>query len=270
MGKQHIEPSIDLVSFSCPHCGALAHQTWFDVYADRIEEGAPHRETRLSLAGVLTDPTIQVEMRERLRAYFERLLRGEVFLEKNEKSLYGLASLENVWVSRCYSCEQEALWVADHVVYPSIAAAGVDPSPDLSDDIKRDFKEAASILNASPRGAAALLRLCIQKLCIEFGEPGQNLNDDIGRLVNGKGLDRHIQQALDIVRVVGNNAVHPGQIDLRDDRDTALKLFGLVNEIAEELITRPRRIEKLYVGVVPESARAQIAKRDGKPTEPTT
>jgi hypothetical protein len=98
-------------------------------------------------------------------------------------------------------------------------------------------------------------------VCIQLGEPGKSLNDDIGALVK-KGLDPHMQQALDIVRVVGNNAVHPGQIDLRDDRDAALKLFELVNEIAQELITRPRRMEKLYKHVVPESDRQKIAKRD--------
>ncbi len=262
MSKAPVNPSTRLVSFSCPHCGAHSHQTWHDVYADRLEGGkTPSRPAPDTLEKMTRD--VPPEVLARIRAYIARLLRGEVFLEPTEKQLYKPPQLENVWVSLCYSCEQPSVWVHDSVVHPAIAAAGIDPNDDLSDDIKHDFKEANAILNASPRGAAALLRLCIQKLCAQLGEKGKNLNDDIASLVS-KGLDEHVRQALDIVRVVGNNAVHPGQIDLGDDRDTALKLFELVNEIAEDRITRPARTRKLYEKVVPESARKAIEKRDGK------
>src|SRR5229473_2853992 len=50
----------------------------------------------------------------------------------------------------------------------------------------------------------------------------------------------------DIIRVIGNNAVHPGTIDLRDDQATALALFDLLNLIVDEMITRPREIDEIY------------------------
>jgi hypothetical protein len=78
------------------------------------------------------------------------------------------------------------------------------------------------------------------------------------------GLDPRIQKALDIVRVVGNNAVHPGVIDIRDDKPIALKLFELVNLIAETLISVPKHIANTYETVVPETAKKQIEKRDKK------
>ena len=127
-------------------------------------------------------------------------------------------------------------------------------------DVRRDYEEAGTILDASPRGAAALLRLAVEKLCKGLGEPGRDLNADIASLV-AKGLDQRVQQALDVVRVIGNNSVRPGQIDLRDDRATAETLFGLVNLICEKMITEPKHVDELYTKL-PEAARQAIEKRD--------
>lgn len=55
---------------------------------------------------------------------------------------------------------------------------------------------------------------------------GKNIDDDIVRLVK-KGLNQTIQKALDAARVIGNEAVHPGTLDLKDNHDTALKFSSL-------------------------------------------
>ena len=138
--------------------------------------------------------------------------------------------------------------------------AQFEPNPDLPVEIREDFGEAAKIFPTSPRGAAALLRLAIQKICVELGEPGKDLNRDIASLVK-KGLHVHVQQALDYVRVIGNNAVHPGQIDVKDDGATAEKLFGLINVIAEIMISQPKHIQQIY-GTLPETVRTAIDRRD--------
>src|SRR5262249_34300435 len=126
--------------------------------------------------------------------------------------------------------------------------------------VMADFEEAREIVNASPRGAAALLRLSIQKLCTHLGEKGKNIDDDIAALVQ-KGLNPLVQKALDIVRVIGNEAVHPGVLDLKDDRDTASKLFELVNSIADQMISHPKAVETLYEKL-PEKKRKAIEERD--------
>ena len=159
----------------------------------------------------------------------------------------------------CCSCKDYTIWRSRKMLYPEDSRVQ-PPNPDLMDDIKEDYLEAMSIANKSPRGTAALLRLCIQKLCKQLGEKGENLNIDIANLVK-KGLPVGIQQALDIVRVIGNNAVHPGQIDIKDDRDTAMKLLDLINLIAAVMITQPKQVEKLY-NSLPESEREKIQKRD--------
>jgi len=146
------------------------------------------------------------------------------------------------------------------MVYPKNLTAPT-PNVDLPEDITKDFEEARAILNDSPRGAAALLRLAIQKLCKELGQTGENINSDVASLVQ-QGLPVPVQQSLDIVRVVGNNAVHPGQIDLQDDKETVNKLFGLVNLITEIMISQPKHVKALYESTVPESQRKAVEERD--------
>ena len=72
-----------------------------------------------------------------------------------------------------------------------------------------------------------------------------------------------VQKSLDIVRVIGNEAVHPGVIDLNDDRDTASQLLILINSIADQMISHPKKVEELY-GKLPESKREAIEKRNNK------
>jgi uncharacterized protein DUF4145 len=162
-------------------------------------------------------------------------------------------------LARCGHCGDFSFWVDARLVFPE-ASSAPPPNPDLPAAILPDYKEASGIVGRSPRGAAALLRLCIQKLCKELGLSGKNINEDIGKLVR-RGLSPQIQQALDVVRVIGNNAVHPGELDLRDDQATALKLFSLVNLIGYAMITHPKEISELYAGL-PEAAKAGIEKRD--------
>jgi hypothetical protein len=91
---------------------------------------------------------------------------------------------------------------------------------------------------------------------------GKNLNEDIGELVK-QGLPVQVQQSLDIVRVVGNNQVHPGVLDVRDDAAMATTLFELVNIIVEDRIARPQQVAALCAKL-PETARKQIEQRDAK------
>lgn len=167
---------------------------------------------------------------------------------------------ENFWICRCAACQQCSIWMKKQLVYPSQSTAPT-ANPDLPEDIKADYEEARNIVSLSPRGAAALLRLAIQKLCKHLGEAGENINADTKSLVE-KGLSPMVQQALDTVRVVGNNAVHPGQIDLNDDPDIAAHLFGLVNVITEVMVSQPKHVSNIYTSVVPQSQRDAIAKRD--------
>jgi hypothetical protein len=165
-----------------------------------------------------------------------------------------------VGLSYCIHCQEFALWLFDKMIAP-VRGNAPPPNADLPPDVKGLYEEAASISALSPRGAAALLRLAIQHLATHLGGEGKNINADIASLVS-KGLPLKVQQALDIVRVVGNNAVHPGQVDT-DDPKVVGELFVLVNLIAEYMISMPNRVSGLYEKL-PEPAREAIEKRDGK------
>lgn len=170
--------------------------------------------------------------------------------------------IDKLFIAVCSHCSELSIWYDEKMIYPDKTNI-IEPNYDLNEDIKKDYLEAASILNKSPRGAAALLRLSIQKLCKQLGESGKNINDDIASLVK-KGLPAQIQKALDIVRVVGNESVHPGQIDLNDNQEIANKLFDLINIIAQVMITQPKEISALYENIIPDDKKEAIEKRDNK------
>jgi hypothetical protein len=71
--------------------------------------------------------------------------------------------------------------------------------------------------------------------------------------------DRHLPN-IARARVVDNNAVHPGQIDV-DDKATAISLFQLLNLIIERCVTIPKKLEEMYANLPP-GALEQIKKRD--------
>jgi hypothetical protein len=266
-------PSVESKDFACPHCGAHAHQLWYETRANFLtdEQGKP------SLPFVPRQEHVDhfdeerqsrgnsQEARERFDHVYQhasRMIEGLPFLgpELPYNTSRGLP-LNNVWVSRCHACSELALWVYDALIYPP-ARTGPLPNADLPTDALRDYEEASSILALSPRGAAALLRLTIEKLCRHIGAQGDDLNKMIGWLV-ANGLPVKIQQALDTVRVIGNEAVHPGTLDLRDDGATAAKLFELVNIIADAMISQPKRVEKLF-DKIPPKKKAGIFERDAK------
>lgn len=166
-------------------------------------------------------------------------------------------------ISTCARCEKRSFWFGDgeraHMVIPRKALAPL-PHADMPANVVSDYSEARNICGDSPRGAAALLRLCVQNLCIHLGGSGKNINDDIALLVKN-GLPQEIQQALDIVRVVGNNSVHPGELSTQDVQDVALSLFGLLNMIVEDRIARPKKLAAMFANL-PTGAQQAIAKRD--------
>lgn len=164
-------------------------------------------------------------------------------------------------VSFCSKCGNYSLWLDERMIYPISSIAPL-PVEEMPKDVKEDFLEARRIVNESPRGACALLRLALEKLLHDIGEPGKKIDHNISVLV-GKGIPSKIQKAMDSVRIIGNEAVHPGLIDLKDDKDTAIVLFTLLNVIVDVIIVQEKKINSMYE-MLPESKKEGIENRDRK------
>ena len=168
----------------------------------------------------------------------------------------------NLEMKICSNCGMYHIYKDAEEIYPGLSDIPI-PHEKMPESVKKIYNEAREVFPKSPRASTALLRLSLQILCKELGEEGKNINNDIHNL-HQKGLNQKIINSLDIVRVLGNEAVHPGEIDLSDDKEIALNLFDIMNSIIEDTIAsqiRNKNIEKIYSSL-PESKVKAIENRD--------
>jgi len=234
--------------FQCPHCKTFATQEWFNA-----------NEAGITAMQIIDHLYLNYRSNISVTAQ-EYIMRFLSSVDNNfQDRLYHFVP-KKFSVATCASCEEFTLWVNEEIIYPKKTTVP-PPNEDLNEDIKTLYIEASSILIDSPKGATALLRLALQMLLKQIGKDGKKINDDIKELVS-EGLSPTIQQALDLLRVIGNNAVHPGQINLDDNAEIAQKLFSILNFIADELITKPKELEKLYADLIPLDTQEHIKQRD--------
>lgn len=243
------KPTYKKGEYYCPYCNAYAHQEWNKIIHHNDDEVD-------SLPSYEAIPLTRNNKAEGIVA--SHSAPPAQYLVQN---YVPTTKVESASLSRCSHCKQYAFWIKDKMVYPVVSLAPL-PSDDMPEDVKADYKEAASIVEASPRASSALLRLALQKLMPHLGEKGKNINEDISNLVN-KGLSTDIQQALDLVRVVGNESVHPGVFDLKDDKETAYFLFESLNLIVYDTITRKKELDAMYNNL-PKDKLDGIKNRDKK------
>lgn len=156
----------------------------------------------------------------------------------------------------CMHCRTPSIWKTYHVkqgnqaesstmIYPIIEFDAPEPSADMPSEILKDYDEAARIHHISKRGSAALLRLALQKLLKHLGEKGENINEDIRALEKKNILAPEVIDIADAVRLIGNNAVHPGKLSDTDFDDVASSLFKLINYIVKTAITDPKERKRI-------------------------
>ena len=174
----------------------------------------------------------------------------------------------------CSRCHDSSLWRHGNpfifgevegdgtMIYPDNGSVPL-PEKDMPEDVKRDYAEAAMIFSRSPRGAAALLRLGLQKLCKHLGEEGKNINSDIRELARKNTFPPLVVKVADTLRITGNNAVHPGEMSDEDFDHVAGKMFGLLNFMIKKSISEPKELEALYQ-LIPEAPRRSAELKDAQ------
>ena len=232
----HIAPEYRKPDFHCPHCDVYSHQNWSDIC--RYNRDFFIKEAR----------------------YFLHR-KGTAYLESFLNEIYTNSYISDSSFAFCEHCQKYSIWINEKMIYPHSSTAPL-PIDEMPENVKELFNEARAVLNQSPRGACALLRLAIQYIVKELGEDEKNLNKEIDSLVE-KGLPEKMQQALDTIRVIGNNAIHPGKIDVKDNLEIAHSLFKLLNFISEKMIKDNKEIENIFSSL-PKDAKETIKKRDSK------
>lgn len=222
--SRYVVPNLRTVSFTCPTCGSLAQQK------------------KSSLDYYLNLATHKFDMRD-----------ANYSDHKGEKLL--------IDITTCQSCFNYHIWINSKMVTPEVSNIPM-PLEDMPEKVKDIYNEARGVFSKSYKAATALLRLALEYLCDDLSAKGKDVNEKIGYLVS-RGLPIEIQQALDTVRIAGNNAVHPGVIDLEDNDTSAILLFEMLNLIVDNRIIQPLKIRKFY-SALPEGSRKGIEKRDNK------
>jgi len=234
MASHEVEPQLGAESFSCPHCSAVAHHDWYSLLL--MPENAA--ELRVLTPEAVTVSTLregegELDDINEIDQFVERLKKNELTFEYQKHSQSVKVKMANLHVSNCHSCNGFSLWVSGRLVFPY----NVEKTPDL---VEQDVEEAAAILNKSPRGATALMRVCIQKLVPLLKQDGNSLNDYISSLVR-KGLEVEIQQAMEVLQVLRSDPAQLTNFDLQEDKGMAIRLFDTLKAILERRMLKNSR-----------------------------
>lgn len=227
--------------FYCPHCNIKAKQDWYHV--------------------MLNERVVNEYITPKIESYYD-VIEGAGYFEYEDSDIRE----DNILAfSMCHACGKYSLWSDHTLVYPQKNVVK-PPSDFMPSDVKEIYQEASGVLTISPRASSALLRLALERLLPQVGAKKDSINNMIGQLVSEKKIMRRTKEAMDALRIIGNDSIHSNEIVLDENRDeekTALTLFRLLNRIVNETIGAEKELEEIYNGL-PKSKLDGIKNRDQK------
>lgn len=208
--------------FTCPHCDVTAKQKWYSNNYAKSRTGIDEKG---------------------------RYINASPFLhECSNDEIAKWAFCE------CEHCKTISVWHSSSMIYPEHCPVD-EPNADMPLNVRKRYIEASKVIALSPVSAAALLRLALQILLQEVlqEESSGEIYKDI-QVLKERPIDSSLVKAFDIIRISGNESVHPGTLDLNESIDDALYLFDLLNMICDQFFTQPRKMQEMYEKM-PESKR---------------
>lgn len=207
--NEYVKPFFKREAFNCPHCKVYANMEW--------------------------------------RGFCREYSNGIQQVEKY-----------SFYYSRCLHCDRSIIWYLENenpkMFFPREVA--IPPEENMPENVKEIYEEASLVLGDSPRASCALLRLALQELMKYLKEnievysklKNRNIDEDIKEIIDignfYQGQKDVLKEAMDSIRLVGNKASHPSELDINDNSEIANILFEMINFIVGEIITKPKEMEE--------------------------
>ena len=210
-----IQPEFEAKWFHCPHCKYKTEHEWHSLYIPGF-------------------PYIPQEIKDKLRE--------KLFENATDKHLQADRSLA---ISICRHCKDYCIWEQEQLIYP-LSRTPITFNTDIPAGILEICEEAASISNLSLRSSLLLGRIIIDRLLKEKAKEG-TINEMANQLLHESAISLNTHAKITAIRLLGNDINHNDVIDITTISPIAI--FDLINQIADDLITRPKEFESLQESI---------------------
>lgn len=252
-------PSRYSAGFYCPRCGVYSQQEWNGLVVESDDGDGNSR--------------------------FEPLV-TEVIAPAQDYDIWDQAESLDPWdqpiattpqwrtagswvVSKCLACQHGTVWHDNQIVFPA-ARTAPQPSPDMPQIPRELYQEAALVMQVSRRAGAAMARATLERLLIDLDPmdtPRPPALDE--RIIHVTArVSSALEPALTVIRHAGNKALHVADapddtlVLVLDEEDEGIVelLFSAINDLVDELVTKPNARQRL-LNTVPASVIEAIERK---------
>lgn len=250
-------PKINKDAFACPRCSAFAHQEWRPLGVEVVEDNGYSWHSSFQDSPEPPDYAATVERINGLNAKVSEGVE-KLLVPQHEPGKWSAAT--------CGRCGMSSIWRDDRLVYPAGSTAPL-PHEEMPAGARELYVEAREVVGISRRAGAALARASMERLL-------KTLDPDAGTASLEKRIERLLPKVssslgdlLTVIRHAGNKSLHaeedPDQLTVLvldpGEEEVVDFMFTAINNLVDELITRPRKAAELYA-LVPQGVRDRVDK----------